>query len=141
MRKARAARTGLGLDEASLAISRAHLDFLKAQDAQIAPAGDGHGFDEGRFSSGTGLELRDEAVEEFLEAILGLAFEDDGLREHAMTGAIAGRDVLTFGRNRAAETGAIDAGGFALTFSAHTEALWKAASPAGDFRRQCVDNR
>jgi len=44
-------------------------------------AGDGHGVDQGVLGGGARLEFGDEGGVELLEAVLGFAFEDDGLRQ------------------------------------------------------------
>jgi hypothetical protein len=44
--------------------------FLDAPDAHLLPTGDGHGFDDGGFGVGAGVELGLEAGEEIYEAVL-----------------------------------------------------------------------
>jgi hypothetical protein len=92
-----------------------HFEFeaglLEAEYAEMAPTGDGHGFDQGGFGEGAWLEFGDEAGVELLEAVLGLAFEDDGLGQEAVADAVLGGDGFAFFRDRPAGFGAVDAGG------------------------------
>jgi hypothetical protein len=59
--------------------------------------------------------------EEFLETLIGLAFEDDSLGEDSVAEAILGGDGFACGRNRASGAGAVGAGG--LNFALRRHAL------------------
>ena len=67
-----------------------HGYFLHAPDAELTPAGDGHGFDEHHLSSGAGVVFGDESGEKLGETLRGFLFEDDGAGEEAVTEAVTG---------------------------------------------------
>ena len=57
---------------------------------------------------------------EFLEAVLGFDFEDDGLSQEAVADAVLrGRGLAFFG-DRAARLGAVGAGGIDSALRSHT---------------------
>ena len=85
--------------------------FLNAPDAHHAPAGDGHGFDQQGLGGVGRLEFGGECRKEPGEALLGFAFEDDGLSEHAVAGAVAGGVAFAGGGDWSAGSGAVGAGG------------------------------
>jgi len=55
-----------------------------------APAAEGHGFDEGEFVGGGGVEFGGEVCEEPEETPAGFAGEQDGLGEDAVLDGVAG---------------------------------------------------
>jgi hypothetical protein len=65
------------------------------------------------------LEFGDEGGVELFEAVLGFAFEDDGLRQEAVADAVLGRDDLAFSGGRAAGFSAVGAGGIDLALSSY----------------------
>jgi hypothetical protein len=102
--------------------------FLRAPDAELTPAGDGHGLDEGHLSLGVGLVFVDEGGEESEEAAFVLAFEDDGGGKELVAGAVAGGAALAFRSGGAAGEGSVGARGSELGFCAgavgHGCLLW-----------------
>jgi hypothetical protein len=64
--------------------------LLCSPDSQLPPASDRHGFDQGEFSGSGGLVFVHVAGEEVEKAVRGFFLEDDGLREEAVAGAVAG---------------------------------------------------
>lgn len=96
--------------------------LLDIERAEIAPAGDGHGVDQGCLGGGAGLEFGGEAGVELLEAIFGLAFEDDEFGEEAVADAVLRRDGFAFGRDRTVRFGAVGASGIEFALRAHTTA-------------------
>ncbi len=93
--------------------------LLRSPDAELMPAGDGHGFDEGEFGFRGGLEFGCEGGEEGLEAVLGFAFEDDGAGEKSVTGGVARGVEFALKGEGASGTGSVAAGGFDLFLGSH----------------------
>jgi hypothetical protein len=62
-----------------------HAGLFHAPDAHLTPAGDGHVLDEGLLEGGLRFEFFEQKGKEPQKAIRGLAFENDGVGEHAMT--------------------------------------------------------
>ena len=100
--------------------------LFEGPDAELAPAGDGHGFDEGVFDGGGGLELVVEVAEELREQGLVLALEDDRGGEQAVTAGVHGSPAFAFGRDRPAGFRAIAAGSLDLfrEFSSYFHFNW-----------------
>ena len=75
------------------------LVLLDAEDAEQAPAGGGHGFDEFAFGGGGGAVFGHVFVDEGFEPCAGFGGEDDGLGEHAVAEVAGGggADGLAFG--------------------------------------------
>jgi len=63
---------------------------LEGPVAEGAPAAEGHGFDEGEFVGGGGVEFGGEVCEEPEETPAGFAGEQDGLGEDAVLDGVAG---------------------------------------------------
>ena len=96
-----------------------HGGLFHAPDAHLTPAGDGHILDEGLLERGARLEFLGESGEESAEAILGLAFENDGGGEHAMRDGVAGGGEFALGSGRAVGFAAVGAGCLLLEIGAH----------------------
>ena len=60
--------------------------FLDSEDAEMAPADDGHGVDQGVLGGSARLEFSDGGGVELLEAVLRFAFEDDSLSQETRGG-------------------------------------------------------
>lgn len=54
-----------------------------------------------------------------MKEIVGFTVEDDGLGEHAVTGAVLGGYLFAFGGDGASGAGAVDASGFGFEFGGH----------------------
>ena len=108
-----------------------HGQLFHAPEAHLTPAGYGHVFDERGFDGGLRLEFFVESGEESAEAILGLAFEDDGAGEHAVSYGVAGGGLFALRGDWASGFGSIGAGSLGLTFGTHTTYLLHARR--GDF--------
>ena len=93
--------------------------FLGSPDAELAPAGGGHGFDEHELGGGGGLVFGDEVGKEAVEAAVGFAFEDDGFREESVAVGVAGGVLLAGGGGGASGAGAVGSGGLGLFFGGH----------------------
>ncbi len=64
--------------------------FLQSPNAELTPAGDGHGLDQHELGCGGGAEFLDEGAEEFEETGRGFFLEYDGAGEEAVTEAVTG---------------------------------------------------
>jgi hypothetical protein len=80
--------------------------FLRA-DAVEAPTGSNHGLDGTQFEVVLRLEGGDVLLEEGVEFLLGLVFEDDAVGIEAVVAAITGGTQLSFGSSRAAGEGPV----------------------------------
>ena len=98
----------------------AFLDFVgeggsfHAPEPHLAPAADGHGFDEAGFDFGGGFEVLVEIGAEGHEAVAGLGFEEDGVGEEAVADAVAGGAGFAVRGDGALGFGSVLAGGVAL---------------------------
>jgi len=108
-----------------------HGSLFNAPEPHLTPTGNGHVFDEGGFDVGLRLEFFVESGEEPAEAVLGLAFEDDGAGEHAVSYGVAGGGLFALRGDWASGFGSIGAGSLGLTFGTHTTYLLHARR--GDF--------
>ena len=86
--------------------------FEGSPDAELMPAGDGHGLDEGELGFRGGMELLHEAGEEGEEAVFGFAFKNHGAGEPGGAGFAARGDGAT-------GEGSVAAGGFDLFLGSH----------------------
>src|SRR5580658_2660309 len=77
-----------------------HLAFksrgLNSPQTEQAPAGGGHGLDQGCLDRITGLELKVEGRGEALETSHGFALENEGVGDEAVTGSVPRRDAFAF---------------------------------------------
>jgi hypothetical protein len=96
-----------------------HARGFHAPNAHLTPAADGHVFDEAGFEGGLRLEFLEETGVESGEAISDLAFENDGIGEHAVSYGVEGGVDFALGSDGAAGFGAVGAGSLDLTFGAH----------------------
>ena len=69
-------------------------DFLHSKDSILAPAGSGQDFYQHRFHASARLVFRKQVFQHFEELAFVFAYQDDGVREHTVTGAVAGRVVF-----------------------------------------------
>ena len=88
-------------------------------DAHAAPTGGDHGFDAGGFKFVGGREDLVEGLEERLEAIGALLFEDEGFGQDAVADAVLGRAGFSFGSDRSRGFCAIRARGVNATLGDH----------------------
>ncbi|MCU1258667.1 MAG: hypothetical protein JWO80_1552 [Bryobacterales bacterium] len=75
--------------DGGLVLTRGGIDggLLEAPDAEFAPLRGGHGLDEYALDGGLGREFDVEAEKEVVEALAGLAFEEEGERERRGRGS------------------------------------------------------
>jgi hypothetical protein len=83
--------------------------LLNSPDAELAPAGGGHGFDQHGFGLGGGLVFLHERGEQGAKAGPAFLFEDDGAGEESMAECVAGGVFLALGGGGAQGAGAIGA--------------------------------
>jgi hypothetical protein len=114
---------------------------FESPETELAPAADGHGFDEGGFDAGAGLELGFEFGEEVGETAGGFAFNEDGFSEHVMADGIAGGDEFAFGGFGAAGFCAVAAGGLDAEIGVHGGIVRGWEMDCGGFRRNGIDFR
>ncbi len=105
-----------GVLQGDVAVERC---FLGSPDAELAPAGGGHGLDEQELGLGGGLVFGIEVGEEGAEAVFGFAFEDYGFGEESVTVGVAGGVLLALRGGGAEGAGAVGAGGSGLFFGGH----------------------
>ena len=74
--------------------------FFEAPGAELAPASDGHGFDEVALDGVSGLELELQGSEKADEADFGFVGENDGARQQAMSTIGVGTALSTAGISR-----------------------------------------
>ena len=82
---------GIGLE----GLFASELSGLEGPVAEGAPAAEGHGFNEGEFVGGGGVEFGGEVCEEPEETLAGFAGEQDGLGEDAVFDGVAGGIAAT----------------------------------------------
>ena len=92
------------------------LACLEGPVAEDAPAAEGHGFDEGEFVGGVGVEFGGEVGQEFEETLAGFAGKEDGLGEHAVFNGVEGRVAATSEGDRASRHAGVGAVGSELLF-------------------------
>ena len=105
-------RDGVGLE----ALLARYLACLEGPAAEDAPAAEGHGFDEGEFVGGGGVEFGGEVGQKFEETLAGFAGEEDGLGEHPVFEGVAGGIAEASGGDGAAGFAAVGAVGGELFF-------------------------
>src|SRR6202035_3322466 len=89
-----------------------------------APAAEGHGFYEGEFVGGFGVEFGGEVGQEFQETLAGFAGEEDGLGEHTVFEGVAGGIAAASGSDGASGFSGVGAVGCELLFcELHTRVL------------------
>ncbi len=92
---------------------------LDSPDAPETPAGDGHGLNQQVLGCGGGLELLDEGGVKFVEAFGRFGLKDDGLREEAVAGGVAGGVEFALRGDGALGFCAVSAGGLDLFVGWH----------------------
>jgi hypothetical protein len=92
---------------------------LDVPDALLAPAGYGHGVDEGFFEGGGGTELIVESGDEVQESLGFLAAEKDVGGKNAVFDGVAGGGGFAGGRDRSAGSASVGAGSGDLKRSTH----------------------
>lgn len=106
---------GIGLEPLD-ALLIGDLGGLEGPAAEDAPAAEGHGFDEGEFVGGVGVEFGGEVGQEFEETLAGFAGEEDGLGEHAVFEGVLGGVAAASGGDGASGFWAVEAVGCELFF-------------------------
>ncbi len=91
-----------------------HGGFLRSPDSELAPASYGHGFDQADLGRGIGLIFVHEFHEQVEKAVLAFFVQDNGFRQKAMAGAVAGGVFLSVFGDGAFRFGSVGSGGFDL---------------------------
>ncbi len=96
-----------------------HGGLFHAPEAELAPAGHRHFFDQGVFDRGFRLKFILDIVEHFVEALFEFALQDDRVGKEAVFDGVRGGVAFAFGRDGPAGSGSVGTGSLDLTFGSH----------------------
>lgn len=106
---------------AELAVETALLD---SPHAELAPLGDGQGFDQRELRCSDGLEFEDVGFEQREETLLGFRFQNDSADGEAMPGAVARGGLFSPCRDRTFGKGSVGSRGLNLFDGSHLRFLY-----------------
>ena len=95
--------------------------LFETPESHLAPAADGHSFDQGTFGFGGGFVFFVEIGDEFVEMAGVFGFEEDAFCEHAVADGVAGGDLFAGISGGAAGFRAVGTGSDFLFEGAHCD--------------------